>query len=138
MSNKNMKKLILLNILVFLVLAIYAGGPITKKVQYFCSYTRAEDVSAQEFWLTKCCSEKKNNLLKSLGSVAMLAYVYVKNLYGEEVAKGEQPYQIQLVNDSIWCISGNPQKYKKKKWKGNFVIAIDKKSGELLAFMHEK
>lgn len=138
MNNRSMKKLILLNILAFLVLAIYAGRPITKKVQHFCSYTCAEDIFAKEFWLTKCCSEKKDNLVMSPESVAMLAYVYVKNLYGEEVAKGEQPYQIQLVNDSIWCISGNPQKYKKKKWKGNFVIAIDKKSGALLAFMHEK
>ena len=79
-----------------------------------------------------------DTLVKSPESAAMLAYIYVQNLYGEDVAKGEQPYQIQLVNDSIWCISGNSQKYRKKKWKGNFVIAIDKKTGKLIAYMHEK
>lgn len=68
----------------------------------------------------------------------MLAYVYAQNLFGEDIAKLEQPYHVSLVNDSIWCVSGSSKKISKKRWKGNFVMAIDKKSGSLLAYMHEK
>lgn len=134
-----MKKLFVLSISIFLLFILYAGKPVTKyKIQYSCSYTRTTDLTEENFWLTKLCDSTNRNIVKSAESAVMLAYVYVLNLYGEGVARGEQPYRVNLVNDSIWCISGNPQKYKNKKWKGSFIIAIDKNTGRLLAYMHEK
>lgn len=134
-----MKRIGILIFLVFIMISVYAGKPVTKnKVSYSCTYTRAEDYSVKEFWLTNCCSGTSENIVRDQESAAMLAYIYVKNLYGDDVAQKEQPYKIGLVNDSIWCINGTSREYKKKKWKGNFIIAIDKKTGKLLAYMHEK
>lgn len=134
-----MKKIFILFLSLLILQTLYAGNPIKEnKVQYSCEYTRAEDFSQEDFWLTKLCVITKKSIVNTPESAAMLTYVYVLDLYGEDIAKGEQPYQISLVNDSIWCINGSSKHYKKKKWKGNFIIAIDKKTGSLLAHMHEK
>ena len=134
-----MKQYFLTICLLLFALAIYAGEPVIKnKVVCSYSYTSHENLSAREFWLTKTCFGNSENIIKTPKSAAILAYIYAQNLYGEDVAKKEQPYQIQLVNDSIWCVNGTSRKYNGKKWKGSFVIAIDKKTGKLLAHMHEK
>jgi hypothetical protein len=65
--------------------------------------------------------------------------VYASRLYGEKIAKIEQPYNIRLINDSIWYVWGTSRpRSKYKKWKGNFYIAINKNTGALMAYMHEK
>ena len=135
-----MKKIATLLISFIFLLTLYAEEPISKKkVQYICEYVRTEDFSQNDFWLTKLCSKPKEDVIvNSPESAAMLAYVYAKKIYGEHIAKGEQPYKISLVNDSIWCVSGSSKYYKNKKWRGNFIMVIDKNSGSLLAYMHEK
>lgn len=134
-----MKRLFVLFCFLFLLITLYAGKPVRKdKILYSCSYMRMDDFTEKEFWLTKCCPRVSGEIVKSTESAAMLAYVYAQNLFGEDIAKLEQPYHVSLVNDSIWCVSGSSKKISKKRWKGNFVMAIDKKSGSLLAYMHEK
>lgn len=134
-----MKRIIVFICFVFYLVTLYAGKPISKnKIKYSCSYTRKDDFSDNNFWLTNCCSIAGGNIVKTPESAVMLAYVYAQNLYGEDIAKMEQPYNVRLVNDSIWCISGSSKVARKNGWKGSFTMAINKNTGALLAYMHEK
>ncbi len=44
--------------------------------------------------------ESKSGVVRDAKSVATLAYAYAVNLYGEEMAKKEQPYTVNTLNDS--------------------------------------
>ena len=134
-----MKRVFVLFLFLPFLLSLYAGKPVSKKkVQYTCKYIRKEDFKETNYFFTDYCHRTSDNIVNSPESAAMLAYIYVQNLFGKDVAKGEQPYEVSLVNDSIWHVCGNSRYYKKKKWKGSFIIAIDKRTGSLLANMHEK
>lgn len=90
-----MKRRILNAVFALTVMAVAACGSYKKSVQYSCDYVRVEDFSEKDFWLTSASRERDEAIVNSPESAAMLAYVYVLNLYGEAAAKGEQPYRIR-------------------------------------------
>ncbi len=110
-----------------------------KKVINRCSFIEKNPICNQEFWFPQNSSTTQESVIKDAKSAAMIAYVYVANLYGVKIAKIEQPYSIYIVNDSLWMVSGTSKpRNKYKQWKGNFYLVIDKKTGRIVSFMHDK
>lgn len=77
----------------------------------------------------------EKGIIPDASSAAKIAYNYVTFVFGEECAKTEQPYQIQLVNGQIWFIDGYlPENY----CGGTFSIAIEKYTGKIWCISHGK
>lgn len=113
----------------------------TKKrtVNNKCSFVEKEAINDKDFWFPGNPSMNQICIVNNAESAAMIAFVYVANLYGKKIAKMEQPYYVSAVNDSLWMVSGTSKPYNKyKQWKGNFYLLIDKKTGKILSFMHDK
>ena len=104
-----------------------------------CSFVEKEAINDKDFWLLKYPPKSPISIVNDSESATAIAYVYVANLYGKKIAKIEQPYSVSLLNDSLWMVSGasKPQN-KHKQWKGSFSLIIDKFSGRIVSFMHEK
>lgn len=62
-----------------------------------------------------------------------LAEFYIAKIYGEDVAKRQQPYDL-TDNDKEWIISGKPP----EALGGSFRIVIDKKDGRVIEIMHSR
>lgn len=104
-----------------------------------CSFIEKKAIHDQDFWFPENSSMNQVVMVKDAESATMLAYVYVANLYGKKVAKIEQPYNVSEVNDSLWMVSGTSRpRNKYKQWKGNFYMVIDKATGKIVSFMHDK
>lgn len=110
-----------------------------KTVVNKCSFIEKMAINDKDFWFPENSSTNQVVIVKDAESATMIAYVYVTNLYGKKIAKMEQPYSVSLLNDSLWMVSGasKPQN-KNKQWKGSFSLIIDKFSGKIVSFMHEK
>lgn len=78
--------------------------------------------------------ENSEYMLVSSREMALeLSYVYVKNIYGQEKAESQQPYNI--TDDSTkWIVVGKQP----EALGGNFTIVIAKKDGEILDLVHTK
>lgn len=115
-----------------------AQKPKQKTVINRCSFIEKEAINDKQFWFQKI-PPKGQVVVNDPESATMIAYVYVTNLYGKKIAKIEQPYSVSLLNDSLWMVSGasKPQN-KYKQWKGSFSLIIDRFSGKIVSFMHEK
>ena len=104
-----------------------------------CSYVVKKAINDKEFWVLKNPPKSKINIVNDHESATMIAYIYVSNIYGKEIAKIEQPYSVSVLNDSLWLVTGTPRPQNQyKKWKGSFSLIIDKFTGKLVSFMHEK
>lgn len=104
-----------------------------------CSFIEKEAINDKDFWFPDNSSTNQICVVKDAESATMIAYVYVVNLYGKKIAKIEQPYNVSSVNDSLWMVSGTSKPRKKyKQWKGNFYMVIDKTTGKIVSFMHDK
>ena len=110
-----------------------------KTVVNKCSFIEKKAINDKDFWFPENSSTNQVVIVKDAESATMIAYVYVTNLYGKKIAKIEQPYSVSLLNDSLWMVSGasKPQN-KYKQWKGSFSLRIDRFSGKIVSFMHEK
>lgn len=83
--------------------------------------------------------ESDSGVVRNAKSAAALAYIYAVNLYGETMAKNEQPYTVNALNDSLWSVeSAHIKPVKHAKWRGGFYMVIVKKTGKLKFFGHEK
>ncbi len=110
-----------------------------KTVTNSCSFVEKEAINDKDFWFPPKPSMNQICIVNNAESATMIAYIYVANLYGKKIAKMEQPYYVSAVNDSLWMVSGTSKpRNKHKQWKGNFYLLIDKKSGKIVSFMHEK
>ena len=104
-----------------------------------CSFVEKEAINDKDFWLLKYPPKSKISIVNDPESATTIAFVYVANLYGKKIAKIEQPYSVSLLNDSLWMVSGTSKPQNKyKQWKGSFFLIIDKFSGRIVSFMHEK
>ena len=96
-------------------------------------------INEKDFWFPENSSINKVKVVKDAESATMIAYVYVANLYGKKIARLEQPYNVSAVNDSLWMVTGTSKpRNKYKQWKGNFYMVIDKATGKIISFMHDK
>ncbi len=78
-------------------------------------------------------------VVKDAKSAAIVASVYVANIYGRKISKIEQPYSVSALNDSLWIVRGAPKRRSKHKpWRGIFIIVVEKKTGKIISCMHEK
>jgi hypothetical protein len=104
-----------------------------------CSFVEEETIKDKDFWFPENQSMSLLSVVNDTKSAALLTYVYVSNLFGEKIAKIEQPYHISIVNDSLWMVSGTSRpRNKKKQWKGNFYLLINKFNGKIISCMHDK
>lgn len=104
-----------------------------------CSYVEKNAINDKDFWFPGNPSMNQISVVNDAESATMIAYVYAANLYGKKIAKMEQPYYVSLVNDSLWMVSGTSKpRNKYKQWKGNFYLVIDKATGKIVSFMHDK
>ena len=135
---KNMRKLVCICIILVCISIVNAGDHI-KKTKTNCVYKDKGICNLEDTWMSGWTFYGTKDMVPTSEIAARIAYVYVSSLYGEKIAKIEQPYHITLVDDSIWSIVGeNQPRSKYKKWKGSFFLAIDRKTGKILKYMHEK
>lgn len=103
------------------------------------TYIEEKAIKDSTFWFPKNSSMNQICVINDAESAAIVAYAYVANLYGKNIAKMEQPYHITAVNDSLWMVSGTSKlRKKRKRWKGNFYIIINKYDGRLISCIHDK
>jgi len=62
-----------------------------------------------------------------------LAYIYIKNIYGENNAGNQKPYKV-TDNLNGWKVEGKPPSTQG----GNFTIIIAKKDGQVTELTHTK
>lgn len=104
-----------------------------------CTYIEEHAINDSTFWFPKNLSMNQLSVIKDAESATIVAYVYVANLYGKEIAQREQPYHVTAVNDSLWMISGTSKlRKKRKRRKGNFYIIINKDNGRIISCLHDK
>lgn len=119
--------------------ATFAQKTKKRTVTNKCSFVEKEAINNKNFWYPNSLPVGHTNVVNTPESATMIAYVYVANLYGEKIAKLEQPYCVSAVNDSLWWVLGTSKpRNKYKQWKGSFSLIIDKKTGMIVSFMHEK
>lgn len=110
-----------------------------KTVANKCSFIEKKAINDNDFWFPDNSSTNQIRVVKDAESATMIAYVYVVNLYGKKIAKIEQPYNVSSVNDNLWLVSGTSKpRNKYKQWKGNFYMVIDKTTGKIVSFTHDK
>lgn len=110
-----------------------------KTVVNKCSFIEKKAINDNDFWFPDNSSTNQIRVVKDAESATMIAYVYVVNLYGKKIAKLEQPYNVSSVNDNLWLVSGTSKpRNKYKQWKGNFYMVIDKTTGKIVSFTHDK
>lgn len=110
-----------------------------KTVVNKCSFIEKKAINDNDFWFPDNSSTNQIRVVKDAESATMIAYVYVVNLYGKKIAKIEQPYNVSSVNDNLWLVSGTSKpRNKYKQWKGNFYMVIDKTTGKIVSFTHDK
>ncbi len=68
-------------------------------------------------------------------TASKIAYEYISVVYGKRIAEEEQPYNIQLINNQIWRISGS---ISQNKLGGVFSITIEKQTGKIWSICHTK
>lgn len=113
----------------------------TKKrsVNNKCTFVEKDAVNDRDFWFPENPSMNQIDVVNDAESAAMIAYVYVANIYGKKIARIEQPYYVSAVNDSLWMVSGTSKtRSKYKQCKGNFYLIINKSTGKIVSCMHDK
>lgn len=140
-----MKKLFVLVLIMMCVSASYSKSPIKKKrAKSNCTYIYKDaNETLSSFvhdWLKLTyCQPNLDSIVKTPKQAIQMAYVYVSSIYGEEIAKKEQPYSVSLINDSLWYIDGTPTHWgQNKEWRGGFSVIINRKNGAILRCMHGK
>lgn len=68
-------------------------------------------------------------------TASRITYEYISIVYGKEIAEKEQPYNIQLINNQIWQISGS---LPPNMVGGVFSITIEKQTGKIWSICHTK
>ena len=135
--NKTCKILCIISIIATTVFAQkpkYKSTRVKTKCSYVIEQNRYDDAP-----ILKWEFDHDQDIVSDAKSAATLAYVYAVNLYGEKMAKNEQPYTVNSLNDSIWeVLSAQIKPVKHAKWKGGFYMLIEKKTGKLRCYMHEK
>lgn len=63
-----------------------------------------------------------------------IAFVYIKNIYGESAAITQKPYRI-TEGEKEWIVEGRGEK---DRAGGSFFIKIVKKNGEIKSLFHSK
>lgn len=124
------------NIYIFLLCFIFANNIFAQKhtINYKCSFLVKDSIRKS---MTPPIHSQKP-VVKDSKSAAMVAYVYVSNIYGEKIAKKELPYKVSALNDSLWQISGTFPRKKRIQWRGTFYMIIDKNTGKIVSYWHEK
>lgn len=77
--------------------------------------------------------KESNMLVNSKSMAADLTEIYIKNVYGNDTALNQKPYQI-IEEKDVWIVNGKPP----KALGGNFHIIISKKDGRVEKITHSK
>ncbi len=74
----------------------------------------------------------KLTIIEDAKSAATVAFVYASSFLGKKHAEQDQPYSVQLLNDSIWVVKGA------NHGMGHFIMNINKFTGQQTNYMHGK
>lgn len=77
----------------------------------------------------------ENGVIPDAYTASRIAYDYVTAVWGERIAKEEQPYQVQLINNQIWKINGS---FPENKAGCPFSITIERYTGKIWIIVHLK
>lgn len=77
----------------------------------------------------------ENGVLNNETIAVEVAKIYISNIFGKACLQEEKPYQVVMINDSIWDISGS---LPKNALGGTFSIVLDKRTGGVISIMHGK
>ena len=64
-----------------------------------------------------------------------IAYIVISEVYGEEVAKNEKPYNIILLNGNCWLVCGTARQGNEG---GTFTVYIGKENARIYRIWHDK
>lgn len=121
------------------IISLFGQKVKSKVVKNKCVYVESAAFNNSHYYLLEHQHNSEKYVVRESSDAASVAFVYVSNLYGKKLAKIEQPYDISILNDSLWLVSGSSKPVSKyKQWKGSFTIIINRKTGGLVSFMHEK
>ena len=77
----------------------------------------------------------KNGQILSPMDAVKVAEIVLFPIYGEKAIKEQRPYEVTLINESVWSVNGTLEDNSEG---GSFHISIDKKDGRILSIWHEK
>jgi len=78
---------------------------------------------------------RTGGVLPNDSSAVEMAKLILFPIYGKKEIEEEKPYLVRLINNEIWCISGQ---LKKGYEGGIFKILINKSDGKVLMISHSK
>lgn len=78
---------------------------------------------------------KKNGIIISPSDASKLAEIVLFPIYGEQSIIKQRPYEVTLINDSVWSINGTLRDGTEG---GTFHMSIDKRDGRILNIWHDK
>ena len=78
---------------------------------------------------------KEHGVIPDAETAAKMASILIPVIYDDDCLRKESPFQIELINNEIWSISGTlPQ----NALGGTFCILLDKKTGGMIMVSHGK
>ena len=95
------------------------------------SYFTGKNVN--EYVYTPLALEK--GIIPDAEIAAKIAFDYVLAVYGEKIARLEQPYNIELINNQVWRITGTMPP---NALGGVFTLTIEKQTGKIWSICHTK
>lgn len=137
-----MKKFILITAIQLLALSLISCQKDKPQTENVCPYKYLG--SEMEPELKNISSFDDHERLVGMGGVvpdaktaANIAYIYTKNIYGDEINE-ELPFDVTLVNDSLWRIEGHPKFTSYEEKRGKMAMMIVKSSGRVLFLHHSE
>ena len=74
------------------------------------------------------------NAVSDAKTAANIALTVLSPIYGDKEIRKQIPFDVILINDVIWCVTGCSPKHEG----GNFCIWIQKQDGRVLDYWHSK
>ena len=111
------------------VMCIFCGEKNVKNLSFYRDTIYADNVDPYGVY------DKKNGIIISPSDASKLAEIVLFPIYGEQSIIKQRPYEVTLINDSVWSINGTLRDGTEG---GTFHMSIDKRDGRILNIWHDK